>query len=105
MNLNKVIFKLMDIQLKDYSKEEMREKIGLVLQDPFLFYGRYRDNIRLHNQHMTDEEVKEAARICAGKYILLKNCQDAYNQKVTERGSTFSSGQRQLVAFATNDSN
>lgn len=85
--------------VKDYATEELRNKIGLVLQDPFLFYGTIESNIRLHNQKMTDQEVREAAEfVQADKFI--NALPDGYQQVVTERGSTFSSGQRQLVAFA-----
>lgn len=85
--------------VKDYKTEELRNKIGLVLQDPFLFYGTIESNIRLHNKGMTDVEVREAAEfVQADKFITA--LPDGYQQVVTERGSTFSSGQRQLVAFA-----
>ncbi|MCJ1908876.1 ABC transporter ATP-binding protein [Planococcus ruber] len=85
--------------VKNYESQELRKKIGLVLQDPFLFYGSIESNIRLHNQKMTDAEVQEAAEfVQADRFIhALPN---GYRQDVTERGSTFSSGQRQLVAFA-----
>ena len=61
MNLSEGISSSMVISIKEYSREELREKMGLVLQDPFLFYGTVKDNIRLHNDSMTDEKVKEAA--------------------------------------------
>lgn len=85
--------------VKNYATEELRNKIGLVLQDPFLFYGTIESNIRLHNKEMTDQEVREAAEfVQADRFI--NALPDGYQQQVTERGSTFSSGQRQLVAFA-----
>lgn len=85
--------------VKDFKSEEMREKVGLVLQDPFMFYGDIESNIRLHANDMTDTEVREAAEFVQANNFIEK-LPNAYNQKVTERGSTFSSGQRQLVAFA-----
>ncbi len=85
--------------VKDYADAELRNKIGLVLQDPFLFYGTIESNIRLHNAEMTDEEVRAAAEFVQADKFITK-LPDGYLQKVTERGSTFSSGQRQLVAFA-----
>ncbi|MFJ8064568.1 ABC transporter ATP-binding protein [Psychrobacillus sp. NPDC096426] len=85
--------------VKDFQTEEIREKVGLVLQDPFLFYGDIENNIRLHNNEMTEEEVKAAAEFVQANTFIEK-LPNSYNQKVTERGSTFSSGQRQLVAFA-----
>ena len=85
--------------VKNYSTPELRKKMGLVLQDPFLFYGTIDSNIRLFNPEMTDDDVKKAAEfVQANKFI--EQLPDGYKQKVTERGSTFSSGQRQLVAFA-----
>ncbi len=85
--------------VKDYADAELRNKIGLVLQDPFLFYGTIESNIRLHNAEMMDEEVRAAAEFVQADKFITK-LPDGYLQKVTERGSTFSSGQRQLVAFA-----
>jgi ATP-binding cassette, subfamily B, multidrug efflux pump len=85
--------------IKSYPKEELREKLGLVLQDPFLFYGTVKDNIRLHNTEMTDEEIVEAAHFVQA-HTFIEKLEDRYEHKVVERGSTFSSGQRQLIAFA-----
>ncbi|KGR74823.1 ABC transporter ATP-binding protein [Ureibacillus sinduriensis] len=85
--------------IKSYPKKELRSKLGLVLQDPFLFYGTIASNIRLLNPDMTNEHVMEAAKfVQADKFI--EQLPGQYEQKVSERGSTFSSGQRQLVAFA-----
>lgn len=85
--------------IRHYTKPELREKMGLVLQDPFLFYGTVKDNIRLHNQEMTDEQVREAARFVQA-HTFIEKLDDGFDHKVVERGSTFSSGQRQLIAFA-----
>lgn len=82
-----------------FSKDELREKMGLVLQDPFLFYGSVRDNITLHNHHLTDEQVEAAAQFVQA-HTFIEKLEDSYHHKVVERGSTFSSGQRQLIAFA-----
>lgn len=85
--------------IRRFSKPELREKMGLVLQDPFLFYGTIKDNIRLHNQEMTDEQVEEAARFVQA-HRFIEQLEDSYDHKVVERGTAFSSGQRQLIAFA-----
>lgn len=87
------------ISIKHYPHEELRGKIGLVLQDPFLFYGTVKENIRLHNDAMTDERVKEAAEFVRAHHFIEK-LEGGYDHPVVERGSTFSSGQRQLIAFA-----
>lgn len=85
--------------VKNYESQELRKKIGLVLQDPFLFYGSIESNIRLHNKQMGDAEVRAAAEfVQADRFI--NALPNGYQQDVTERGSTFSTGQRQLVAFA-----
>ena len=87
------------VSLKKYPKEELRQKTGLVLQDPFMFYGDIESNIRLHNSEMTPEEVRGAAEFVQANEFIEK-LPGKYSHRVTERGSTFSSGQRQLVAFA-----
>ena len=85
--------------IRNFTKTELREKMGLVLQDPFLFYGTVNDNIRLHSVDMTDEQVEEAARFVQA-HTFIEKLEDGFNHKVVERGTTFSSGQRQLIAFA-----
>ncbi|SOC37167.1 ABC transporter ATP-binding protein [Ureibacillus acetophenoni] len=85
--------------IKSYSKKELRKKLGLVLQDSFLFYGTIESNIRLFNENLSDEDVVDAAKFVQADQFIEK-LPNKYQQKVTERGSTFSSGQRQLIAFA-----
>ncbi|WP_080846332.1 ABC transporter ATP-binding protein [Cytobacillus gottheilii] len=85
--------------IKQYGKEELRKKLGLVLQDPFLFYGTIKDNIRLYNEDLSDEEMKQSAEFVQAHHFI-QQLEDQYEHKVVERGSTFSSGQRQLIAFA-----
>ncbi|MBM7652157.1 ABC transporter ATP-binding protein [Neobacillus cucumis] len=85
--------------IRHFTKPELREKMGLVLQDPFLFFGTVKDNIRLHNDRLTDEQMMEAAKFVQA-HSFIEKLEDGYEHKVVERGSTFSSGQRQLIAFA-----
>lgn len=87
------------ISIKDIDAAQLRQKIGLVLQDPFLFYGSIRSNIRLFDDTITDEDIVEAAKFVQAHPFILQ-LEDGYDAFVTERGSTFSSGQRQLIAFA-----
>lgn len=88
-----------DRDIREYSIEELRQKMGLVLQDAFMFYGNISDNIRLLNPAITDEQVREAARfVQADKFI--EGLPGAYHAKVIERGAGYSSGQRQLISFA-----
>lgn len=85
--------------IRSYSKQDLRDKLGLVLQDPFLFFGTVKDNIRLHDQAMSDEHIEEAAKFVQAN-TFIDQLEDGYDHRVVERGSTFSSGQRQLIAFA-----
>lgn len=85
--------------IKSFKKDELREKMGLVLQDPFLFFGTVSDNIRLYNQNITNKQVEESAQFVQA-HTFIEKLEDGYQHKVVERGSTFSSGQRQLIAFA-----
>lgn len=85
--------------IKEIDKYELRSQIGVVLQDVFLFTGDIKGNIRLNNEDITDEKVKEVASfVNAGTFI--DKLPRKYEETVMERGATLSSGQRQLLAFA-----
>lgn len=84
--------------IRDYSQAELRSSVGLVLQDPFLYHGTISSNIRMY-QDISDQEVKAAADFVDASDFIEKLPQ-GYDEPVTERGSTFSTGQRQLLAFA-----
>ena len=85
--------------IKSYSADALRSAVGLVLQDPFLFHGTIASNIRMYREALTDEAMREAARfVDAADFI--ESLPASYDSPVTERGATFSSGQRQLLAFA-----
>ena len=87
------------MNIKGIEKDSLRRSIGVVLQDVFLFSGKLKDNIRLSESGISDEKVEEAARyVNADAFI--KKLRSGYEEEVMERGSTFSSGQRQLLAFA-----
>lgn len=85
--------------IRDYSTAELRSKLGLVLQEPFLFYGDIKTNIRMYDKSITDEQVKEAAEFVNASSFIEKLPQK-YDSKVFERGGAFSAGQRQLLSFA-----
>ncbi|HVJ48538.1 ABC transporter ATP-binding protein [Desulfitobacterium sp.] len=87
------------IPLMAYSEEELRSKIGLVAQDPFLFVGDVAQNIRLDRPEITPEDIREAARFVQAD-IFIEKLPLGYEEHVGERGATFSSGQRQLLCFA-----
>lgn len=84
--------------IRDYSQEELRQSIGLVLQDPFLYHGTIASNIRMY-QSLSDGEVKAAAAFVDADQFIQK-LPDQYQSPVSERGASFSTGQRQLLAFA-----
>lgn len=77
----------------------LRSQMGIMLQDSFIFTGTIRDNIRYGKLDATDEEIERAAKtVCAHDFIL--NTENGYDTLVNEKGSTLSSGQRQLICFA-----
>ena len=87
------------VSIKEYPMKELRERMGLVLQDAFLFYGTVNDNVRLHSRDIGDKEIMEAAKFVQADSFIEK-LPHRYEDLVVERGSTFSSGQRQLIGFA-----
>ncbi len=87
------------VNIKDMDKDTLRKNIATVLQDVFLFTGDIKGNIRLNDENITDDKVIEACRyVNADKFI--EKLKDKYDSYVNERGSTFSQGERQLIAFA-----
>ena len=88
-----------DRDIREYPLPELRKKLGLVLQDAFMFYGDIAGNIRMLNPEITDEQIKTAAEfVQADKFI--ETLPKKYHAKVIERGASYSSGQRQLISFA-----
>jgi ATP-binding cassette subfamily B protein len=85
--------------VRDLAQADLRRHVGAVLQDPFIFSGTVASNIRLHEQGISDERIREAARfVNAAKFI--ERLPRQYDEPVLERGAGFSAGQRQLLAFA-----
>ncbi len=85
--------------LEDYALHFLRSRIGVVLQDVFLFSGSIKDNISLHNDQITQEQIEAAAK-WVGLHPFIERLPNGYNQNVMERGSMLSIGQRQLISFA-----
>ncbi len=85
--------------ISEYSLEELRDNVGIVQQDVFLFSGTIKDNIVLSNGDISYDEIKQVA-----EYVnvdnFIESLPDKYLEPVMERGATFSVGQRQLIAFA-----
>ena len=87
------------VDIKEMSTDELRGAIGQVQQDVFMFTGDIKSNIRLKNDTISEEEIKEAARyVNADGFI--EQLEKGYDEPVTERGATLSAGQRQLISFA-----
>jgi ATP-binding cassette subfamily B protein len=87
------------VDLRHMRQADVRRHVGVVLQDPFIFAGTIASNIRLNETSIGDEQVRAAARfVNADKFI--DRLPDGYATVVTERGSTLSVGQKQLLAFA-----
>ncbi len=87
------------VNIKDLSRDQIRRAIGQVQQDVFIFTGDVKSNIRLREESISDEAIREASRqVNADRFI--NRLPGGYDERVTERGSTFSAGQRQLLSFA-----
>lgn len=87
------------VDIRKYPKEELRKKLGLVLQEPFMFYGDISSNIRLYNHKITDQQIKTAAKeVQADQFI--EKMPGQYHAKVIEGGTELSQGERQLISFA-----
>lgn len=87
------------IDIRKVRQQDLRKHIGVVLQDVFLFTGDIKSNIRLNNKNITDNDIYMVAKYVNAHHFI-KKLPEGYESKVTERGSTLSAGQRQLLAFA-----
>ena len=97
--IQKGTIKISGQDVRDMDIVELRKGIGQVQQDVFLFTGTIKDNISLHSSLISDEEIQQAAKyVNADKFI--QKLPGGYDEPVTERGSTLSAGQRQLLSFA-----
>ena len=88
-----------DVNIQDYALQTLRQHVGLVLQDVFLFSGSIYENITLGNPAISRERVVEAAQL-VGIHDFILQLPSGYDYNVMERGLTLSMGQRQLLAFA-----
>ena len=88
-----------DQSIRQLDMADFRRQVGLVLQEPFLFYGDIAFNIRLYNSQITDDQIEAAAKfVHADEFI--RSLPQGYHEPVVERGAAFSTGQRQLLSFA-----
>jgi ATP-binding cassette subfamily B protein len=87
------------VDVKEMDLAELRGRFGVVLQDPFLFSGTIRGNIRLGTERIGDEQIQKAAEdVNLGDFI--RSLPKGFEEEVRERGSTLSTGQKQLISFA-----
>jgi ATP-binding cassette subfamily B protein len=87
------------LDIKEMDLDELRNRFGVVLQDPFLFSGTVEGNIRLGTSRIQDQDVKQAAEdVNLADFI--RTLPGGFKEEVRERGSTLSTGQKQLISFA-----
>lgn len=87
------------VELREIDPQSLRKHVGMVLQEPFLFHGDIRFNIRLYNESVSDRQMVAAAQaVRADDFI--RQLPAGYEQQVVEQGATLSAGQRQLISFA-----
>lgn len=98
-DVQKGAVKIDGVDVRDYDQVELRRHVGIVLQDPFLFSGTIRSNITLGDDSIPQEQVEEAARF-VNAHGFISRLPEGYDTPVLERGAGFSTGQKQLIAFA-----
>jgi len=86
------------VKIEDYSLDRLRQSIGVVLQDVFLFSGSVYENVTLRNDEISKEKVEEIAKLI-GIHDFIMQLPGGYDYNVMERGNTLSLGQRQLLSF------
>lgn len=87
------------IDITSVPRQTMREHMGIVLQDPYLFTGTIASNVNLNNPRISHEKIEASLNAVGGERVLA-NLPNGYEEPVIEKGSTLSSGQRQLISFA-----
>jgi len=87
------------IDVRDVRQKDLRKHIGAVLQDPYIFSGTIASNIRLHEEQISDEQIRKAAEYVNAAHFI-EQLPHTYDEEVRERGAGLSVGQKQLLAFA-----
>jgi ATP-binding cassette subfamily B multidrug efflux pump len=87
------------LNIQDLSRQTVREHMGIVLQDPYLFTGTIESNVSLGDARISREKVQASLDAVGGERVL-KHLPKGIDEPVIEKGSTLSSGQRQLISFA-----
>ena len=98
-DIQKGAIRIDGVDIRQLSRDQIRRAIGQVQQDVFIFTGDVKSNIRLRDESISNAAIREAARNTnASRFI--ERLPHGYDERVTERGATFSAGQRQLLSFA-----
>ncbi|KAA9357050.1 ABC transporter ATP-binding protein [Larkinella humicola] len=97
-DINQGEIKIDGVEVHEYRLEALRQSIGVVLQDVFLFSDTIENNITLGNKSISRERIVEAAKL-VGVHEFIERLPGGYEYNVMERGSTLSVGQRQLISF------
>jgi ATP-binding cassette, subfamily B, multidrug efflux pump len=98
-DVQKGVVRIDGVDVKEMDLAELRSRFGVVLQDPFLFTGTIGGNIRLGTERIQDKHVAKAAEdVNLGDFV--RGLPKGFNEEVRERGSTLSTGQKQLISFA-----
>jgi ATP-binding cassette subfamily B protein len=98
-DIQKGAIRIDGIDIRQMELTDLRRRFGVVLQDPFLFTGTIENNIRLGSQWITDEEIETAAEnVNVADFV--RSLPEGFKAPVLERGSTMSTGQKQLISFA-----
>jgi len=98
-DIQKGTIRIDGVDIRDMDLADLRRRYGVVLQDPFLFSGTVADNIRLGSRWIADSSIEDAAeQVNVADFI--RSLPEGFDEEVKERGSTLSTGQKQLISFA-----
>ena len=98
-DIQKGTIRIDGVDIRDMDLADLRRRYGVVLQDPFLFSGTVADNIRLGSRWIADSSIEDAAeQVNVADFI--RSLPEGFAEEVKERGSTLSTGQKQLISFA-----
>ncbi len=98
-DVQKGAVKVDDRDVRAYRQVDLRRRIGVVIQDPFIFSGSIASNIGMHNPDVTREQIVQSARY-VNAHRFIESLPEGYDTRVQERGITLSTGQKQLLALA-----
>ena len=88
-----------DIDIQNFSRSDLGTQVAMVLQDPFLFQGTIKENLKFNQKNIKDDQVIEACK-SIGIHDYITSLENGYETSVSERGVNMSQGQRQLMGFA-----